>query len=97
MPLLFVIFSRMYWTDWGMNTKIEKSNLDGTDRIVLVNTLIGWPNGLAIDRIQRKLYWADAKLDRIEYINLDGSGRKVLVSENIPHVFGFSLLGLFAD
>lgn len=83
----------MYWTDWGDDTKIEQSNLDGSDRVTLVNTSIGWPNGLAIDRNQRKLYWADAKLDCIEYMNLDGSGRSILISENLPHVFGFTLLG----
>jgi len=90
---VYSYFRQMYWTDWGNDTKIEQSNLDGSDRVTLVNTSIGWPNGLAIDRSQRKLYWADAKLDLIEYMNLDGSDRRILLSENLPHVFGFTLLG----
>lgn len=58
--------SLMYWTDWGENPKIECANLDGRDRHVLVNTSLGWPNGLALDLQEGKLYWGDAKTDKIE-------------------------------
>ena len=83
----------MYWTDWGQVAKIERANLDGTDRKCLVNTSLGWPNGLAIDFESSRLYWGDAETDRIESINFDGTVRKVLVAEQLPHIFGFSLLG----
>lgn len=56
----------MYWTDWGEHPKIERANLDGTDRVVLLNSSLGWPNGLAIDYAAGKLYWGDAKTDKIE-------------------------------
>lgn len=56
----------MYWTDWGDHPKIERANLDGTDRVVLLNSSLGWPNGLAIDYAAGKLYWGDAKTDKIE-------------------------------
>lgn len=56
----------MYWTDWGEHPKIERANLDGTDRMVLLNSSLGWPNGLAIDYSAGKLYWGDAKTDKIE-------------------------------
>ena len=60
-------FSRlMYWTDWGENPKIECANLDGQERHILVNTSLGWPNGLALDLQEGKLYWGDAKTDKIE-------------------------------
>lgn len=85
----------MYWSDWGKNSMIEKSSMDGTNRIALVSEDLGWPNGLAVDSNEGKLYWADAKLDVIEYINLNGSGRRILVSEHIPHIFGFALLGKY--
>ena len=83
----------MYWTDWGANPKIERANMDGTERIALINSSLGWPNGVAIDYQEKKLYWGDAKTDMIEVANLDGTDRKVLVSNNLPHIFGFSLLG----
>lgn len=56
----------MYWTDWGQQPKIERANLDGTDRVVLVDSSLGWPNGLALDHSTGKLYWGDAKTDKIE-------------------------------
>lgn len=56
----------MYWTDWGEIPKIERAALDGSDRIVLVNTSLGWPNGLALDYEESKIYWGDAKTDKIE-------------------------------
>ena len=91
--MFYVCHSRIYWTDWGRPAKIESAALDGTDRAAVVDTSIGWPNGLAIDRIEGRLYWADANTDKIEMILLDGSQRRTLVSNNVPHVFGFALLG----
>lgn len=63
---LFFFSSLMYWTDWGENPKIECANLDGQERHVLVNTSLGWPNGLALDLQEGRLYWGDAKTDKIE-------------------------------
>lgn len=61
--------SYMYWTDWGESPKIECAYLDGSERRVLVNTSLGWPNGLALDLEKNKLYWGDAKTDKIEVSN----------------------------
>lgn len=84
----------MFWSDWNdKNPKIERSNLDGSERIVIVSTTLGWPNGLALDLDNLKIYWCDAKLDKIEYSNMDGSDRRELTNDNLPHVFGFSLMG----
>lgn len=64
----------MYWTDWGENPKIECAHLDGRERHVLVNTSLGWPNGLALDLQEGKLYWGDAKTDKIEVSLILGEG-----------------------
>ena len=85
----------MYWTDWGKKPKIERASLDGSRRSTIIDSDLGWPNGVAVDFTENnpKIYWADAKKDKIEVANLDGTGRRVLVNQNLPHVFGFSLLG----
>ncbi|XP_054682744.1 low-density lipoprotein receptor-related protein 5 isoform X3 [Grus americana] len=87
------IMGYMYWTDWGESPKIECAYLDGSERRVLVNTSLGWPNGLALDLEKDKLYWGDAKTDKIEVINVDGTMRKTLLEDKLPHIFGFTLLG----
>lgn len=67
------LYSYMYWTDWGESPKIECAYLDGSERRVLVNTSLGWPNGLALDLEEDKLYWGDAKTDKIE-VRADPTG-----------------------
>ncbi|KAL4225758.1 Low-density lipoprotein receptor-related protein 6 [Mactra antiquata] len=83
----------MWWTDWGKEPKIEKAYLDGTNRQVVIDKDLDWPNGIVVDYVENKIYWCDAKRDRIEVANMDGSGRRLLVKEHLPHLFGFSLLG----
>jgi len=39
------------------------------------------------------MYWGDAKLDKIEKANLDGTGRIVLLRESNVHYFAFVLHG----
>ncbi|RZC32195.1 low-density lipoprotein receptor-related protein 6, partial [Asbolus verrucosus] len=86
----------LFWSDWNeRNPKIERANLDGSERRVVVVDNLGWPNGITLDLNKLKLYWGDAKTDKIEYSNMDGSDRKVLISDNVPHVFGFTLMGDF--
>lgn len=44
----------LFWTDWGHIAKIERANLDGSERKVLINTDLGWPNGLTLDYDTRR-------------------------------------------
>src|SRR4029434_7456881 len=41
--------SYLFWTEWGQYPRIERSRLDGSERAVLVNVSISWPNGISID------------------------------------------------
>lgn len=84
----------MFWSDWNEKSpKIERSNLDGSEREIILHTNLGWPNGVTLDLENLKVYWCDAKTDKIEYANMDGTDRRELINENLPHVFGFSLMG----
>ncbi|MCL4154845.1 UNVERIFIED_CONTAM: hypothetical protein GTU68_065862, partial [Idotea baltica] len=85
----------MFWTDWGNQSKIERSALDGSDRRTIVEAKLGWPNGVAVDPDELKIYWVDAKAHVIEVAEFDGGNRRLVLGENLPHVFGFSLLGDF--
>ncbi|GAB6033222.1 Low-density lipoprotein receptor- protein 6 [Chamberlinius hualienensis] len=82
----------MFWSDWGDMPMIERAALDGSDRVAVVTSDLGWPNGLALDYECLKIYWGDAKTDTIEISDYDGKNRVHLVTEQIPHIFGFSLL-----
>ena len=39
----------MYYTDWGNSSHISKASYDGSNIVVLQDTDLGWPNGLAAD------------------------------------------------
>ena len=51
---------------------------DNATRKILADKNVYWPNGLTLDLIQRKLYWLDAKLQRVEAVDLDGNNRMVI-------------------
>lgn len=67
----------LYWTDWGDHSLIGKIGMDGGNRSVIVDTKITWPNGLTLDYINGRIYWADAREDYIEFASLDGSNRHI--------------------
>lgn len=51
--------------------------MDGSGRSVIVDTKITWPNGLTLDYVTERIYWADAREDYIEFASLDGSNRHI--------------------
>lgn len=68
-PSFSLLLRRLYWSDWNRDgPKIEMSNMDGTDRTVLVSDDIELPNGLSFDQHTRQLCWADAGW-RFHHIN----------------------------
>ena len=85
----------MYWTDWGLHPKIEKAEMNGKRRVVLVRSSLLWPNGLTLDQRKNRLYWVDANYNKLEYLDLNNNNRVILISSVIflPHPFGLTLLG----
>lgn len=71
-------FRTMYWTDWGKPSEIAYAEMDGRNAKPFLREDIGWPNGLALDYPNSRLYWTDAKKFTLESIRLDGTGRRVL-------------------
>ena len=73
MPI--VVGTYLYWTDWvkvdGSSAKIWQSRLDGSERTVLYDKSLRWPNGLSLDPGSNMLYWCDAWTDRVERLDLN--------------------------
>ena len=53
----------MFWTDWGQEPHIERADMDGKNRMVIVRNNLRWPNGLTIDRPTNRIIWADAQME----------------------------------
>ena len=88
---MLIMHRMMYWTDWGTTGKIERASMDGTNRRVLHDTALVWPNGLTLDYATQILYWVDASLDKIESSNTDGSNRRLLSTTTDLHPFGVTV------
>ncbi|XP_028171895.1 low-density lipoprotein receptor-related protein 4-like isoform X3 [Ostrinia furnacalis] len=83
----------MYWSDWGTTPCIERADMDGGNRQKLIFGEMTWPNGLALDLGSNRIYWTDGGNRTIEYANLDGTGRTILIGQHLPHPFGLDLHG----
>uniref|UniRef100_A0A3B3DWZ7 EGF-like domain-containing protein n=1 Tax=Oryzias melastigma TaxID=30732 RepID=A0A3B3DWZ7_ORYME len=81
----------LYWTDWGDNAHIGRIGMDGTNRSVIIQDKITWPNGLTLDFVNDRIYWADAREDYIAFASLDGTNRHTVLAEDIPHIFAMTM------
>ncbi|KAH9370046.1 hypothetical protein HPB48_001923 [Haemaphysalis longicornis] len=87
---------RVFWTNWNsQHPSIQKSYLNGYGVESIITTDIRMPNGIAIDHQLQKLYWSDARLDKIERCNFTGGDRHVLLSEHPQHPFDLAVYGDF--
>ena len=93
----------MFWSDWGNKPYIALGYLDGSYKEMVVyntdenNQYVSWPNGLTLDTTGTadRLYWIDAKLNRIFSCIVDnclGSIRVVAYSaQEISHPFAITV------
>ncbi|KAK6105057.1 Low-density lipoprotein receptor domain class A family protein [Brugia pahangi] len=84
----------IFWTDWGLSAHIERAGMDGNNRTVIISgEMIKWPNGLALDILEQRLYWADAKVKLIMSCDYWGQHiRLVLRShERVKHPFSLTV------
>ncbi|KAI1293709.1 Prolow-density lipoprotein receptor-related protein 1 [Halotydeus destructor] len=86
--------SRVYWTNW--NTKrpsIQRAYLKGYGLESIITKDIRMPNALVLDHKLQVLYWADARLDKIERCNYDGTNRVALLADSPQHPFDLAIYG----
>ena len=75
MVLFLSVYRHLFWTDWGKRPRIDRSDLYGANRKVIVNNNLKWPNDLAIDHKSNQIYWIDAYLEVLASVDCDGNGR----------------------
>ena len=85
----------MFWTDWGSAPKIEKATLIGGQRVAIVTPNLQWPNGMELDRGDKRIYRADGVTDKIESVDYQGNNRILLSDVNGFHPFGIAMITPF--
>ena len=61
--------------------------------IIRGKSRVFWPNGLAVDIQNDRVYWTDGHLKSISYANYDGSDYHVLIRDpsRMPHPYAIAI------
>jgi len=78
----------MYWVNGGQEPKIERADLDGSNRRTIVRNVTR-PTGLAIDFSLGLIFWVDAENKVIESAHLNGTNRRTVANE-LPKPFALT-------
>ncbi|XP_052902166.1 low-density lipoprotein receptor-related protein 1 [Anopheles moucheti] len=86
----------LFWTDWEEGSpRLERCTMAGENRTVIkyVETDGGWPNGIALDYIPRRVYWIDARSDSIHTITYDGLDHHLVIKDQgvLAHPFSITV------
>ncbi|XP_064614875.1 low-density lipoprotein receptor-related protein 6-like isoform X2 [Liolophura sinensis] len=81
----------LFWSDWGVEPKIEVSDLVGENRRVLVGRTLMYPRGLTVDHAENVLYWVDSGLDTVESVQFSGANRRQIASQPGSDFYGIAL------
>lgn len=83
----------LYWTNWGKSPSIQRAYVTGAGREDIITKDITMPNAITLDYVDKRLFWADARLDKIERCNYDGKNRIVLAHSSPKHPFSITIFG----
>ena len=85
----------MIWTDVGKYPKIERASLSGKQRVAIVTKYLYLPNGIELDKGNKRIFWVDAGYDRVETVDYYGNNRKILFQQSWLRPFGVVLIAPF--
>jgi len=92
----------LFFTEWSLQPYIAKVALDGkppagsTDPVIkLAESDLGWPNALAIDLYSERLFWGDAHLNEIGWMDFNGRRRHHIGAKRTSHVASISIFDDF--
>ncbi|MCJ8744680.1 hypothetical protein PDJAM_G00121580 [Pangasius djambal] len=88
----------LFWTDWDASMpRIEAASMSGFGRRTIHKETGngGWPNGLTVDYLERRILWIDARSDAIYSAKYDGSGLIEVLRghEYLSHPFAVTMYG----
>uniref|UniRef100_A0A671QVS2 Low density lipoprotein receptor-related protein 1Ab n=1 Tax=Sinocyclocheilus anshuiensis TaxID=1608454 RepID=A0A671QVS2_9TELE len=88
----------LFWTDWDASSpRIEAASMSGEGRRTIHKETGngGWPNGLTVDYLERRILWIDARSDAIYSAAYDGSGLIEVLRghEHLSHPFAVTMYG----
>ncbi len=87
---------RVYFTNWNAKEpSIQRAYFSGYGLEKVITTKIRMPNAISIDAAEQKMFWGDARLDKIEMVHLKTLERVVLTKASPSHPFDIATHGQF--
>ena len=76
--------SVLFIADWSyVFPRIATAKMDGSGFKLVITTGLRWPNGVAVDPVNIRIYWIDAYYDRLESATYNGGDRRVLINKDL--------------
>lgn len=73
----------IYWSEITSETIQRADVKNGSDVEVIIKEDLSMPEGIAVDWINKKMYWTDSGTLRIEVADLNGENRLSLVQSDL--------------
>ena len=84
----------MFWIDgYGVEKRIVRAGMDGSNRVNVITGNIKQPNGLAIDYKDSRLYWSDSGWRWIASSDFNGQSRITVVKGSLQYPFAITIFG----
>ncbi|KFD58360.1 hypothetical protein M514_00586 [Trichuris suis] len=74
------IVGYLYWAEWLGHSRLERSELDGENRITLLKN-VGRIFAITIDYAMGRLFWSEVDAPSIQSVDLNGGSRQMIVKE----------------
>ena len=89
-----IVTCKLFWSTGSRTPTDRKGEIKVVSLIggssATIHSGLGYPVQIAVNWITRKIYWSDTTLLRIEYSDLDGANRRILLS-NVVRVVAIAL------
>ncbi|XP_051787046.1 low-density lipoprotein receptor-related protein 1B [Erpetoichthys calabaricus] len=86
------VMGKLFFTDYGNVAKLERCNMDGTNRTKIVDNKIEQPTVVALDLVKKLVYWADVYLDYIEVVDYNGGNRHTVIQgKDVSYLYGLTV------
>ena len=77
---------KVYFTNWNAKApSIQRAWFSGYGLESVITKDIKMPNAITVDPNARKFFWGDARLDKIERVDMDDPSKRVVLSKASPH------------
>ncbi|XP_040330903.1 low-density lipoprotein receptor-related protein 1B isoform X2 [Herpailurus yagouaroundi] len=86
------IAGKLFFTDYGNVAKVERCDMDGLNRTRIIDSKTEQPAALALDLVNKLVYWVDLYLDYVEVVDYQGKNRHTIIQgRQVRHLYGITV------